>query len=287
MQETLSSSDSTELVRLWRRRQALSPDEMGRMYGIVGDALKACSPPELKVLGEGRQELVAQFIYVKVLRLDADPDEGDSAAATTERSAAHSAPASERAAHSAPASERAAHSAPASERAAHSAPSSAFALCAYFRRYLIDCTRASSFRRKLSIGEQVTQDQLDAQLGAGDGGVQEELAEHGLSGPSVQAAARAFIAGLPEPERLLLCEGFGREAAGGLSGVASRHAIASYHYRAGRLGLVHKREGLPADYARTTLGQWIAQTLGISIAPENMGAILQVFRILGAEASYA
>ena len=66
-----------------------------------------------------------------------------------------------------------------------------------------------------------------------------------------------------------------------------RQHIASYHYRAGRLGLVHKREGLPADYARTTLGQWLTGKLGIAIDPENIGAILQVFKILGAEASYA
>lgn len=254
MQETLSLEQSVELVRLWRRRQTLSPDEMGEMYRMVGDALRSCNPPELRVLGEGRQELVAQFIYVKVLRLDADPDEADDAAR--------------------------------SEAANRSAPSSAFALCAYFRRYLIDCTRASAFRRKLSIGDQITESQLEAHVGAADN-AQDELAEHGLSAPSVHAAARAFIAGLPEPERILLCEGFGREAAGGLSGVASRHAIASYHYRAGRLGLVHKREGLPADYARTTLGQWISQTLGIAIEAGNMGAILQVFKILGAEASYA
>ncbi|RYZ03835.1 MAG: hypothetical protein EOO24_13445 [Comamonadaceae bacterium] len=254
MQQTLSSEQSSELVALWRRRQTLAPDEVGRMYGIVGGALKSCNPPELQVLGEGRQELVAQFIYVKVLRLDADPDEADEP--------------------------------PAAEKSNHSAPSSSFALCAYFRRYLIDCTRASSFRRKLSIGDQVTQAQLDAQLGADDT-ADDVLADHGLSAPAVQAAARAFIAALPEPERILLCEGFGREAAGGLSGVASRHAIASYHYRAGRLGLVHKREGLPADYARTTLGQWLTQTLGIAIAPDNMDAILQVFQILGAEASYA
>ncbi|MGJ7495216.1 hypothetical protein ACSFA8_09080 [Variovorax sp. RT4R15] len=254
MQETLSSEQSVELVGLWRRRQTLAPDEMGRMYGIVGSALKACNPPELHVLGEGRQELVAQFIYVKVLRLDADPDEADEA--------------------------------PDRERSNHSAPSSSFALCAYFRRYLIDCTRASSFRRKLSIGDQITEAQLEDRLGADEDAL-DALAEHGLSGASVQFAARAFIAALPEPERILLCEGFGREAAGGLSGVASRHSIASYHYRAGRLGLVHKREGLPADYARTTLGQWITGTLGIAIEADNMGAILQVFKILGAEASYA
>jgi len=249
MQETLSPLESAELVRLWRRRQTLSPGDMGTMYRIVGDALVACNPPELQVLGEGRQELVAQFIYVKVLRLDADPDEAD-------------------------------------ERASHSAPSSAFALCAYFRRYLIDCTRASAFRRKLSIGDQVTEAQLEEALGA-DEDMDACLAEHGLSAARVQQVARDFIAGLDEPERLLLCEGFGKEAEGGLSGIASRHAIASYHYRAGRLGLVHKREALTADYARTRLGGWIAQTLGIAIERENMAAILQVFKILGAEASYA
>ena len=255
MQDTVSSDQSSELVGLWRRRQTLSPDEMGRMYTIVGGALRQCSPPELQVLGEGRQELVAQFIYVKVLRLDADPDEADESALDT-------------------------------PRAAHSAPSNAFALCAYFRRFLIDCTRASSFRRKLSIGDQVTEAQLEAQVGAHDDAF-DVLGEHGLDMRAVQVAARALIAGLPEPERRLLCEGFGRELAGGLSGVAARHAIASYHYRAGRLGLVHRKDGLPADYARTTRGRWIVQTLGIAIEADNMSAILQVFKILGAEASCA
>lgn len=258
MQETLSSAQSSELVRLWQRRQALSPNDMGAMYRIVGEALGACNPPELQVLGEGRQELVAQFIYVKVLRLNTDP--------------AHPAESAE--------------SAEATGRAGHSAPSTAFALCAYFRRYLIDCTRASAFRRKLSIGDQITEAQLEDAVGAGED-LDGCLAEHGLSAQRVQQAARAFIAALPEPERLLLCEGFGKEAEGGLSGIASRHAIASYHYRAGRLGLVHKREALTADYARTRLGEWLQQTLGIALEPGNMAVILQVFKILGAEASYA
>lgn len=286
MQDTLSSGESTELVRLWRRRQQLSPDEMGRMYAIVGDALRACSPPELKVLGESRQELVAQFIYVKVLRLDADdieveegemrPPPGHPKAGRAASSSSSSSPGGGEA-----------HEVASREASDRSAPSTAFALCAYFRRYLIDCTRASSFRRKLSIGDQVSEAQLDAQLGSLAAPDDDSLAEHGLSDAKVQALARAFIAALPEPERLLLCEGFGREAAGGLSGVASRHAIASYHYRAGRLGLVHKREGLPADYAKTLLGSWIQETLGIAIAADNMAAILRVFKILGAEASYA
>ena len=113
------------------------------------------------------------------------------------------------------------------------------------------------------------------------------LAPVGLTDAKVRVLARAFIAGLPEPERLLLYEGLGREAAGGMSGAASRQPIASYHYRAGRLGLVHKREGLPADYARTLLGSWIHRTLGIAITADNMAAIFQVFRILGDEVSCA
>jgi hypothetical protein len=123
------------------------------------------------------------------------------------------------------------------------------------------------------------QDTLLKAAGAAES-AESELAEHGLSTRWVHAAASAFIAGLPEPERILLCEGFGREAQRGLPGIPSRQAIASYHYRAGRLGLVHRREGLPADYARTTLGQWISQTLGIAIEAGNMGAILQVLKIL-------
>lgn len=260
MLQALSQDDSTELMRLWQHRQALAPQEMGRLYTIVGGALAGCHPPELQALGEGRQELVAQFIYIKVLRLQVDPEDSEGGGEGGE-----------------PAPKA---------RGSHSAPSTAFALCAYFRRYLIDCTRASSFRRKLSIGDEVDDAQLEAQLGEHED-AEDCLAEHGLSSAGVQAAARQFIAALDTPERLLLCEGFGQEAAGGLSGVAARHAIASYHYRAGRLGLVHKREALPADYRRTLIGGWLQGTLGLEIVADNMAAILQVFKILGAEASYA
>ena len=254
MRETLTVDDSSALVDLWRRRQRLSPADMGRMYAIVSSALQGCNPPELHVLGEGRQELIAQFIYVKVLRLDAKtPDAADETPA---------------------------------EDDGHSAPSSSFALCAYFRRYLIDCTRSSAFRRKVSLGHQIAENQLDEQQDPDDD-IGNCLAEHGLTPERVSQSARSFIATLAPPERILLCESFGREATGGLSGVASRHAIASYHYRAGRLGLVHKREGLVSDYAKTQLGQWIQQSLGIPIHPENMRAIHSVFKILGVEASYA
>jgi hypothetical protein len=253
MREALETDESTTLIDLWRRRNTLSTAEIGKMYDIVGRALQHCNPPELQVLGEGRQELIAQFIYCKVLRLQGR-EQGVERQDTDDDG--------------------------------HSAPSSSFALCAYFRRYLIDCTRASSFKRKVAIGDQITESQLEEKLEAEDD-LESCLTEYGLTLDKVGHAAKAFIEKLEEPERILLCESFGREAEGGLSGVASRHAITSYHYRAGRLGLVHKRQGLTSDYAKTLLGGWIEKTLGIPIHAENMKAILSVFKILGAEASYA
>ena len=252
MRETLDSYESAQLVALWRGRHHLSADDIGKMYSMVNHILQRYNPPELQILGEGRQELIAQFIYCKVLRLQARG--GNSQKID-------------------------------SEDDGHSAPSSTYALCAYFRRYLIDCTRASSFKRKVSIGDQITESQLEEHLNAEDG-IDTCLAEYGLSVDKVGQAAKLFIEGLDAPEQLLLCESFGREAEGGLSSVAKRHAISSYHYRAGRLGLVHKRQGLTSDYAKTLLGSWMEKTLGIPIHPENIKAIHSVFKILGAEASY-
>jgi hypothetical protein len=252
-QGTLDSAESAQLVALWRRRHTLSASEIGQMYSIVSRALQRCNPPELQVLGEGRQELIAQFIYCKVLRLQ---ERGEEAPKQDEL-----------------------------EDDGHSAPSSSYALCAYFRRYLIDCTRASSFKRKVAIGDQITESQLEEVLDAQDD-IETCLAEYGLCQDKVGQAAKCFIDGLDAPERVLLCESFGREAEGGLSGVAARHAISSYHYRAGRLGLVHKRQSLSSDYAKTLLGSWMEKTLGIPIHAENIKAIHSVFKILGAQASY-
>jgi hypothetical protein len=226
---------------------------MGRIYLIVETALRGYSPPELQALGEGREELIAQFIFSKILRLDAKPEAVESTDEGPDNG--------------------------------HSAPSSSFALCAYFRRYLIDCTRASSFRRRVSMGDDALENQAEERHEHEDDLLQ-ILAEHGLSLERVATAARALIDNLGAPERILLCECLGKETAGGLSGVAARYAIASYHYRAGRLGLVHRRESLPADYSKTTLGAWMQNTLGIAIEAENMSVILSIFKILGVEASY-
>ena len=259
MREPLKQEETADLRQLWRRRHRLDSGQMARMYDLVQRSLREFSPPELYALGEPKEELVAQFIFTKVLQLNTRPetDDLDSPQEQDEENPDDG----------------------------HSAPSSSFALCAYFRRYLIDCTRSAEFRRTVAMDEDAHDSFLEIADDSPDG-IESHLAEFGLDPDSVSAAARRFIAQLGEPERLLLCETFGKEAPGGLSGVASRHAIASYHYRAGRLGLVFKRDTLPGNYGKTTLGQWIENTLGIPIAQENKPTILSVFQILGAEASY-
>jgi hypothetical protein len=251
MQEHLTAEERGELVQLWHRRRKLSSTEIGRIYYLVETALKDSNPPELNALGEGRQELIVEFIYTKVLKLGSDSLQLEKTGSESE----------------------------------NSAPSTTFAVCAYFRRYLIDCTRASSFKRKVSLDDD-SQDGDFYQRADEVETIESSLVEFGLTAKKVGHEAKRFIANLEAPERILLCEGFGSDESGGLSGVASRHAIASYHYRAGRLGLVHKKERLPKEYGKTQLGSWIEQTLGIPIHPENMATILSVFKILGVEASH-
>lgn len=257
MREPLRNDETIELRQLWRRRHRLDSGQMARMYELVQRSLREFSPPELHVLSEPKEELIAQFIFAKVLQLNIRSESDDIGSPQDVENVDDG----------------------------HSAPSSSFALCAYFRRYLIDCTRSAEFRRTVAMNDDTHENLLETTEEVSES-IESHLAEFGLTLDSVSAAARRFIAQLGEPERLLLCEAFGKEAPGGLSGVASRYAIASYHYRAGRLGLVFKRESLPSDYGKTMLGQWIEKTLGIPIALENKSIIFSIFQILGAEASY-
>jgi uncharacterized protein len=115
--------DDAVLPDLWRRRTRLSADEMVSMVELVKRALRTYHPPELQALGEDKEELVAQFIYAKVLRL---------APGHTETHAC-----------------------------ADSAPSNGYAVCAYFRRYLIDCLRSAGHQRNVSMENEGMAQEID------------------------------------------------------------------------------------------------------------------------------
>jgi hypothetical protein len=250
MEDILAAPQADDLRDLWRRKLELSPPEIGRLFTLVSLALRRYSPPELQSLPDSKEELISAFICNKLLQLDRSAD--------------------------CPPLAR--------ENDGHSAPSSSFAVCAYFRRYLIDCTRSAAFRRTESF-ENLPDDGHHELAQQDDESVDSSLRSLGLSLERVSTSASTFIQGLDAPERLLLCEGFGSDAEGGLVAVARRHHIASYHYRAGKLGLVHRRENIPKGYEKTLIGEWICKELKVSIDKENAPAILAIFEILAMVAS--
>jgi hypothetical protein len=237
-------SDGT-FAELWQRRACLSHDEMAAMYTIVCGALKAYYPLELRALGEDKEELISQFIYFKVFRLEAAHD-------------------------------------PPETFPLHSTPSNGHAVCAYFRRYLIDCLRSAGHQRNVSFDDGDVMLEVERQAAVHGDPVHSVLIQYGLDETTVRNSATLFIDSLDESDRLLLAGSLGwlSNEQGGLAGIAGRYGIASYHYRARKLGITVKKGSFPVDFAATTIGQWIESTLGIDITLENRVAILLALGIL-------
>ena len=221
---------------------------MESIYTIVRRALTGYHPSELQALGEDKEELISQFLYFKVFRLDTAP----SASAIFPL---------------------------------HSAPSNNHAVCAYFRRYLIDCLRSASHQRNVSLDEDDVMLEIDRQTAFHPDPIGSVLLQYGLHEAEVRESAQHFIASLDDADRMLLAGSLGwlSNEKGGLSQVAARYGIASYHYRARKLGVTLKKGSIPADFARTEIGRWIEQSLGIDIAPGNRIVILLVLGILSAQ----
>jgi hypothetical protein len=241
--------DDAILPELWRRRTQLSDDEIVSMYDLVRRALRAYHPVELQALGEDKEELVAQFIYTKVLRL----------------APGHSG----------------------SQACPESAPSNSYALCAYFRRYLIDCLRSASHQRNVSMENEGMEQEIDLHAHALEDPVDSVLTDYGLDERRVRRAARDFIASLDGPEQVVLAGSLGwcSECKGGLSAVAAEYRVPSYHYRAVKLGVTMKKTANAADFSNTKIGRWLSDVLGIEIALDNRDAILVALNLLAAESN--
>ncbi|SAK51289.1 hypothetical protein [Caballeronia ptereochthonis] len=249
MNAAQESGATPVLTDLWRRRTHLSHDEMVSIYNLVKGALRTYHPPELQSLREDKEELVAQFIYSKVLRLEPGHTE--------------------------------------SHASEQSAPSSGYAVCTYFRRFLIDCLRSASYQRDVSMEVDGIGQQVDEHAHAVDDPVQSVLMQHGLDEARVRHLAREFIGGLDKYEQLVLAGTLGwcSGGKGGLFGIASRHHIPSYHYRAVKLGVTLKKCAQSEDFAATKIGRWISGALGIAISADNQAAILLVLNLLAVESS--
>jgi hypothetical protein len=240
--------DIARLPDLWRRRMQLSMPEMGDIYLLVQDALGSYDPPEVRALREDKEDLIAQFIFSKVLRLDMASREDHASS--------------------------------------ESAPTNRFALCAYFRRYLIDRLRSASYRRDVSIDVDAVAEQVHACCQAKEEPVK-ILLDHGLDEPFVRLQAHAFVEALDVFDRFVLAGSLGasHEQKGGLRGVAEEHGVPAYHQRARKLGVSLRKSATADDFANTRIGRWIKEVLHVDIFADNREVILVVIDLLAAEAS--
>jgi len=241
--------DTVTLLDLWQRRASLTGAEIGRLYLLVRHALQSYYPAELRALCEDKDELIAQFMYSRVLRLDAALNPSHSSVT--------------------------------------SAPSCTYALCAYFRRYLIDCMRSASYLRNVSIEVDGVSAEVETYARSIEDPVESVLSEHGLNEAGARQAARAFVNALDEPDRLILAGSLGSSGCrkGGLKGVADENHVRSYHYRARKLGVTMKKSAKPADFASTKIGRWLTGILGVAITDENRPVILVLLNLLALEAN--
>ena len=93
-------------------------------------------------------------------------------------------------------------------------------------------------------------------------------------------SALSFFRSLTEIDQLYLalhaCDADGEP----LYKLADRFSIASYHYKAGQLGITRKKGELHEGYEHTKIGSWLANTLRIRIVPENIDLVLDAFQAL-------
>lgn len=235
---------------LWQRRYHLSAHEIASLYAQVGRALRQCHLPQQNLLGETHDELVAQFIYLRILRLQ-----------DAHREALYG-------------------------MADHAGPANAMALCNDFQSYMTRCLQAQNPHPKAALNSP-DKDITSAQPEQICDSWQKVLAQHGLHLAQVGQAAHAFVATLTLQERVLLCKSWGKAPQGERAGTAWRSAITGQHYRFARLGVLHRGASVSPGYAHTVIGGWMAQTLGLAIEACNTPVITAVLEILGVQASHA
>lgn len=158
------------------------------------------------------------------------------------------------------------------------APYAPGALCQYFRNYLVDRTRNAWDAHKVSV-----EDDSTVYEGCGcdcSDDVDQVLADAGLEVSAVAEAARSFLKALEEPDRLYLALNTCADEAEALSNLAEKFRIASYHYRAKRLGITREKGQCETGYEKTRIGGWLQDVLGIGVSPDRREEILAALKIL-------
>jgi hypothetical protein len=160
---------------------------------------------------------------------------------------------------------------------------SAAALATFFQRYLLDLVRYEARRPTTYLDDETTLDHLSE---TGDDNVASNMAS-AQSGPAESShwkqllgAASTFVHGLGHEDQIYLSLHACDDESEALYKIAAKYNIASYHYKAGQLGITRKKGELPEDFERTRIGIWLTKTLGLRVAAECAEDILEAFEAL-------
>ena len=153
------------------------------------------------------------------------------------------------------------------------------ALCRFFRNYLLD--EVDRYKRN-----PLTEDDPEDESGADDQN-EDALIDEFLANSSrdkLDDLVQSFLASLPDWALLMLR---GHFCADDDSVAMSKlcQGIASYHYKAQKLGVTVKKDAVGlVGYEHTLLGQWM-QSLDVRIAPENHALMIFLLEVICLEAT--
>ena len=160
---------------------------------------------------------------------------------------------------------------------------SASALATFFQRYLIDIQRYLARRPTTYLDDEALVDHLadtDSDCDIPESRTSADCPGDHAQRRQLLMAAAEFFGALSREDQLYLslhaCDDDGEP----LYKLAKRFEIASYHYKAGQLGITRKKGELPAGYETTRIGHWLTNTLGMRIAPDFIDEILEAFEAL-------
>lgn len=142
----------------------------------------------------------------------------------------------------------------------------AASLCSWFNNFLLDQEKRKS-NQYLSLDGMTDGNEGNCSL---DIPSEDHSPEQKAEASLLQQHAAAFFSSLEWPDQLYLSECHCPEEGEPLSSLARRYQIASYHYRAGKLGITLKKGDLPADWESTLIGRWVRDTLGIRVSAASI-----------------
>lgn len=230
------------LRQLWTNRARLSQAEWEELFQHISFGLRnRCRAVELERVGDDRDAYIAQFFLLKVFE----------------------------------------------EVSHHSSPPQHFgALCLYFRNFLKDTVKSAEHRYLTQFDDPEDGDESFADRVPNDPDTQDEtnahLFEANLNEVEVRLAAGEFLASLDVADQTYLaCHSCADDNdAEPLSSLAKRMEIASYHYRALKLGITRKKDEFEQGYEETKIGAWLTQQLGLQCTRDYVQEIFAALKIL-------